>query len=171
MPTDKTDKTDNTTITTWNQGSRAAAETVANMLPFGDAAKVPHSFAHLRATFGQPDDEPWNALRRGAYRVLACDVTKARPGYGLYYPFLMDVSELGARKQHDYGTGNILAFGHDGIIVRISDKLARIENLTKRGVDPENEALEDSYQDIVGYCLIGLMLLDGTFTLPLEGAG
>lgn len=160
--------TPDTTLTTWDDASAAQAQTVANMLPFGDAAKVRQSFAHLRATFGQacPSD-PWDELRREAYMDLAVDVAMAAPTDDRC-DFLVAVSNLGCSKQHDYGTGNILAFGHDGIIVRISDKLARIENLQARGGDALHEALEDSFTDIVGYCLIGLMLLDGTFELPLK---
>jgi hypothetical protein len=70
-------------------------------------------------------------------------------------------------KQRDYGSGNILAFGHTGLVVRISDKVARINNLLERGSSGAAEPLEDAWVDLVGYSLVGLMLLDGTFTLPL----
>ena len=70
-------------------------------------------------------------------------------------------------KQRDYGSGNILAFGHTGLVVRISDKVARIRNLEARGSEGVVEPLVDAWVDLVGYSLVGLMLLDGTFTLPL----
>lgn len=76
-------------------------------------------------------------------------------------------AKLAISKQHDYGHDNILAFGHQGIVVRIHDKWARIQNLVGKGADPSNESLEDSFADIVNYCVIGIMLVDGTFTLEL----
>lgn len=75
-----------------------------------------------------------------------------------------------ASKQADYGCENILAYGINGVRVRISDKLARIKNLRAKGVDPENESIVDSFLDIVGYCVIIRMLEMGTFELPLEAA-
>ena len=72
-----------------------------------------------------------------------------------------------ASKQADYGHGNIMEYGVEGVMVRLSDKLARIRNLVKRGVDPENESLKDSYLDICGYCVIWQMLQNGTFESQL----
>lgn len=84
---------------------------------------------------------------------------------------LARVVELIAGKQHDYGHGNILRFGVDGIIVRLSDKLARLENLTKRYADlpmrAANEPIADTWDDIVGYSIIAVMLVNDTFELPL----
>lgn len=70
-------------------------------------------------------------------------------------------------KQHDYGHKNISTFGLKGVIVRLVDKLARLENLQQRD-NPSNESIEDTWLDIFGYCVVGTMLLDGTFTLPLK---
>ena len=87
---------------------------------------------------------------------------------------LNELYELVIRKQHDYGHGNILKFGIPGLQVRMSDKVERIKNLRKRaaagaGNAVVGEALEDSYKDLIGYSLIGLMLQAGTFELELEG--
>jgi hypothetical protein len=71
-----------------------------------------------------------------------------------------------AAKQHDYGYDNIAGFGSQGLVVRISDKRARLRNLKKRGA-PANEPLLDTWLDIVGYCIVGLMWEAGTFKLPL----
>lgn len=78
-----------------------------------------------------------------------------------------EIVDLVIDKQRDYGHDNILRFGVEGIQVRISDKQARLENLLCRRHEPTNEATFDSWTDIVGYCIIGTMLVDGTFTLPL----
>lgn len=73
-----------------------------------------------------------------------------------------------ASKQHDYGHGNILRFGVRGIVVRLSDKSERLLNLWKRGHKSMIEPIEDTYLDILGYCVIALMLIDDVFELPLE---
>lgn len=76
--------------------------------------------------------------------------------------------KLLAAKQHDYGHDNILRFGINGIAVRISDKTARLRNLYRRDAEAKNEALLDSWNDLFGYSVIGLMVCDDTFKLPLE---
>lgn len=78
-----------------------------------------------------------------------------------------DMLQLLCSKQHDYGHGNILSFGVIGVAVRMSDKVARLVNLTGRDVDAVNESLLDTWRDIVGYAVISGMLLVNTFTLEL----
>lgn len=73
-----------------------------------------------------------------------------------------------ARKQHDYGHQNILSFMQRGVIVRLCDKLSRLENLDRKDIDPTNESLIDTLLDIIGYCTISRMLDVGTFRLPLN---
>ena len=68
-------------------------------------------------------------------------------------------------KQHDYGYDNIAAFGHLGILIRCSDKAARLDNL--KGKDaPVNESVTDTYYDLCGYAIIAGMLEWGLFMLP-----
>lgn len=74
------------------------------------------------------------------------------------------------RKQTDYGPDNISRFGRDGILVRLHDKIARLENLSSQGRAPMNEAVSDNYLDVVGYCSIGAMWEAGEFLLPLTVA-
>lgn len=69
-------------------------------------------------------------------------------------------------KQHDYGHDNILWGGPEGVLVRAHDKIARLKNLMGRD-EPANESLRDSWLDLAGYAIIGIMLLDGTFTRTL----
>jgi hypothetical protein len=87
-----------------------------------------------------------------------------------------EMSRLLAAKQHDYGHKNIDRFGLQGIVVRLNDKYERLANLEftrqflKEGntVAPKvDETIFDTLQDIVGYCVIGLMVLDDTFKLEL----
>lgn len=72
-----------------------------------------------------------------------------------------------ASKQHDYGHGNITTFGLRGVLVRLSDKVERLKNLKSRKGVAKNESLLDTLRDIVGYCVIALMLNDETFNLDL----
>lgn len=69
------------------------------------------------------------------------------------------------KKQNDYGHGNILKFGLFGVFVRFSDKVERLINLSS--ALPLSEPYEDALWDIVGYCVIALMLNDETFGLEL----
>jgi hypothetical protein len=87
------------------------------------------------------------------------------------YEKLNNVGEVVIRKQHDYGSGNILNAPVDprlGVLIRLNDKLHRAANLINKGADPKNESLQDTYTDIVGYGTILLMLQDGSFELPLD---
>jgi hypothetical protein len=76
-----------------------------------------------------------------------------------------EMATLLASKQHDYGHGNITAFGMKGVLVRLSDKVERLINLTTKNA--RNESILDTLRDIVGYCVIALMLHDETFNLDL----
>lgn len=70
-------------------------------------------------------------------------------------------------KQHDYGHGNITSFGLQGVLVRLSDKIERLNNLKSKKSKAKNESVLDTLRDVVGYCVIALMLNDETFGLEL----
>ena len=78
-----------------------------------------------------------------------------------------EMCTLLASKQHDYGHGNITTFGLKGVLVRLSDKVERLINLKSKKSKAQNESLLDTLRDIVGYCVIALMLNDETFHLEL----
>ena len=79
------------------------------------------------------------------------------------------IADILIKKQHDYGQNNILVFGEEGIMVRLSDKIHRLINLFKnRNAKPKNESVQDTFTDIAGYAIIGLMLQKQTFQLPLQ---
>ena len=79
-----------------------------------------------------------------------------------------EVAALLIRKQADYGHENIARFGRIGLMVRMHDKVARLENL-HRDISgaPNNESIEDNLLDLIGYSTIGKMWEDRTFMLPL----
>jgi len=64
-----------------------------------------------------------------------------------------------AEKQHDYGPGNISSFGEVGVLVRASDKVARLRNLMGRVA--KNEAIGDSWLDIANYGVIAQVVRSG----------
>lgn len=75
-----------------------------------------------------------------------------------------ELGTLAVQKQIDYGPKNIANSPYgpiQGLVVRIYDKIARIVNLTKNDIDPQNESLEDSFKDLANYGVIGLMVLRG----------
>lgn len=80
----------------------------------------------------------------------------------------IDTATTLCNKQRDYGPNNIARFGQSGLLLRLHDKVARLENLLSNGREATNESLHDTYLDIVGYSTIGIMLIDGSFFLPME---
>ena len=61
--------------------------------------------------------------------------------------------------------GNAFAtYGPAGVIVRIGDKINRLMNITKNGVNMvDNETIEDTFLDLHNYSAMAVMLLrDGS---------
>lgn len=79
-----------------------------------------------------------------------------------------ELVELLVRKQNDYGHDNISRFGRIGLLVRVHDKIARLENLAARDAAPKNESIRDNYMDVINYCAIGMMVEMGWFMLNLK---
>jgi hypothetical protein len=80
---------------------------------------------------------------------------------------MVQVHQTLVRKQKDYGPENIRRFGRKGLMIRLHDKVARLENLDGGGRGPENESVIDTFLDIVGYCAIGIMWERKEFLLPV----
>ena len=76
---------------------------------------------------------------------------------------LDEAGDLLLRKQIDYGPTNISrAPGGplNGLRVRMHDKIARINNLLDKNIDPQNESLRDSFIDLLNYSAIAIMVLE-----------
>lgn len=78
-----------------------------------------------------------------------------------------EARELMRKKNEDYGTGgdpffNLREFGELGILVRLSDKLARLRIYIERGTfSVKDESFEDTIQDGINYLvLLGAMKAD-----------
>lgn len=67
-----------------------------------------------------------------------------------------DCYKLFARKQSDYGLGNIGMNGNRrlalmGLAIRLNDKVQRLLNILDSGKEGMNESLEDTSMDITNY--------------------
>tara|TARA_R110000824_G_scaffold264523_1_gene453366 strand:- start:9127 stop:9450 length:324 start_codon:yes stop_codon:yes gene_type:complete len=82
----------------------------------------------------------------------------------------LSVADTVIQKHKDYGVDNILIFKEKGLIVRVWDKISRLKNIVWTGEANiyVPESLEDTWKDLAGYAIIGLMLSEGTFTNELE---
>lgn len=141
-------------FTTWEE----AAESVAlGILGGGSLVHTLEGFDALLDSASSADEYVW----------LGCDALYQSGGGIDAKEYMAGVLSTVIAKQTDYGHGNILRHGITGINVRMCDKVERIKNLQKRGGNAVNEPLADSWLDLVGYSIIAVMLLDGTFELPL----
>jgi hypothetical protein len=98
--------------------------------------------------------------------ATAVEMSRSKPG--LLPLTVVEVADTLVRKQRDYGPENIRRFGRAGLMVRMHDKVARLENLEQSGRSPENESVRDTFLDIVGYSAIGMMWENNEFLLPLR---
>ena len=105
-----------------------------------------------------------------AFATLALDAGESHED--IHVTSAIDIVPFIAMKQHDYGHMNIQRFGLDGILVRLHDKLARLENLETKHYDASTDALceakEDTIVDIIGYSIIACMYAYGMWMLPLS---
>lgn len=65
-------------------------------------------------------------------------------------------------RRAQYGPVNQQWHGQLGIVVRISDKAARLDTLSR--AEPSrvtHDAIVDTLRDLVGYCVLGSMMLGG----------
>lgn len=72
------------------------------------------------------------------------------------------------KKGNDYATADRLSnFKEAGALVNLPPhlvaitmaaiKMSRIKSLTQSGLTPENESVEDSWLDLINYCILGYM--------------
>ena len=81
----------------------------------------------------------------------------------------LSIAETVIQKHKDYGVDNILIFRERGLIVRVFDKISRLKNIVWNNDDHVNvpESVDDTWKDMAGYAIIGLMLSQGNFTNPI----
>lgn len=152
--------------TDWRTACAAQAEATSRMaaasarLDYEDEilARI-DKFAHWVKKGWEPHPSTFTMI--GAYALLLLE-HESCDNWGVER-----ITDILCSKQHDYGPGNISKFGTIGIMVRMSDKAERLRNLRARDADPQNESLVDTLFDILGYSIVALMWMEGTFLLDL----
>lgn len=101
---------------------------------------------------GPPDQDPiLRAMKNAAWHSLQ------RIGTDVLVEYL----KLWRKKHHDYGPENHAVWGCKGTLIRASDKLLRLKHSYFDEVSMENETIEDTWLDLIGYGLIGLVIERG----------
>lgn len=87
-----------------------------------------------------------------------------------YDKVMADCRSISVAKSKDYGTGNLTKHGVHGIVIRMSDKQARLENLLSIiQQDPNagpavDESIEDTAKDMVNYAVYLVLMMNGKIT-------
>lgn len=106
---------------------------------------------------GHPDPVTNPTPERDALDILVRDIVPIPPHMATLTTYLKQIRDLMYDRGNKYGAGNIAEFGQYGVLVRMSDKFARL----KQGLDNyDDETLESTLEDVVGYALIWLMILN-----------
>ena len=71
---------------------------------------------------------------------------------------MQECLELLDKKQQDYGSGNITIIGEPGVLMRTLEKTERLKRLITTKANPNYEAIEDSWKDIVNYAVIAILV-------------
>jgi hypothetical protein len=164
-----------TTSNTWNEAAEKVIKLMFDICMFEYAEDSKMGLQKMRDTydiifsnfFQKPDvaaGAELSFINLGAIAWAA-----AAKEFGAFYSD-DEVAAIICKKQADYGPENIAKFGRDGILVRMHDKVARLENLSKSGQSPNNESIKDNYLDVVGYAAVGALWESGDFLLPLAVA-
>ena len=69
----------------------------------------------------------------------------------------LEIAELVERKNHDYDNSfdkTMDKYGDTAYFLRIEDKLNRLINLSKKEAKVNDENVEDTLKDIIGYTLL-----------------
>jgi hypothetical protein len=76
------------------------------------------------------------------------------------------VVDLVIRKNKDYGDAWQMQ-GINGVLVRLCDKLYRVENIQGREALVASESVKDTLEDAIGYALLGLLYLEACETVAI----
>jgi hypothetical protein len=120
----------------------------------------------LRSVYNEQsiaDIEKWEKFTRSTFNsCMAYCVALLNKKYNMLPEDSYAAAHNVARaKHHDYGSGPILNFGVVGLLIRVSDKLSRIERLLDESHEIQvSESLKDTLLDIINYSAYVLILLD-----------
>lgn len=68
-----------------------------------------------------------------------------------------EMKDLIKAKNRTYGDTNIIKMGKLGVLTRIEEKVERLRHMIENNID-DKESKEDSWKDIAGFGIIGVML-------------
>ena len=155
---------------TWNEAAQQAVETIYQNVRQNPKVSV----KDLREELDKFIDSLWSSPG-GAQTAMArwsnIGATAFELAAKLPSPLTAEEVHLTlVKKQHDYGPENISRFGRRGLMVRMHDKVARLENLEQHGRTAMvgDESTRDTLMDIVGYSAIGVMWERNEFLLPFS---
>lgn len=152
----------------WDDAAEAAVQLINSEVRF----KPRTDLVQLRTDFDEMVDEFFHTPS-GSERIIARWAVVGADAWELAIKKQFDFSvkrltKILISKQRDYGSENIRRFGRQGLCIRTHDKVARLENLWDQEGIPQNESIEDTLMDIVGYSAIGIMWESQRFLLPLK---
>ena len=161
------------TLTTWNDAAAQKTKSIFGAVEdsFVVVAGIRQSFERLSTSYFRDttfDSTETRTNVHALWREVGSKAIKWGQSNTIHITPDVLVSTL-IRKQRDYGHQNIAKYGRQGLIIRVHDKLARLENLTKSGTiaSAQNEPVSDTVLDIAGYSAIGMMWEHDLFLLPL----
>ena len=118
-----------------------------------DKAIVAHMRYAFSELFGAPDDGGFTAADEEPIPYQLVETILE------HHHVADEIAELLDQKRADYGTENIKKFGSYGVLVRVSDKVERLINLSRKEGQVNFESVEDSWKDIAGYAILALIEL------------
>lgn len=152
--------------TTWKEAADAASEIIFECVRSNPTIAVSDLLKLHERTIDDFFDNPGTDLLVARWSTLGSMAVEYSAKDNLISKKTL-ISTL-CKKQHDYGPNNILRFGQKGLMIRVWDKISRLDNLTRQAYDPAVEESQfDTLLDIAGYSTIGIMLRRGWFRLPL----
>lgn len=89
----------------------------------------------------------------------------------LYGEIVKELHNIYERKNHDYGNSfSILyqKFGLKSVIIRLYDKLLRLETLCEKESEVKDESIEDTLKDMANYAIMALIELKKTVPYELN---
>jgi len=92
--------------------------------------------------------------------ALACDGESGdRKLEEIVAKVMLEYFGLWKMKQRSYGPHNIGAFGSAGCLIRSNDKIQRLRRhyFLAKDVSLSDESLEDTWKDLMGYAIMGLI--------------
>ena len=78
--------------------------------------------------------------------------------YTEYNKIIKEVLVLSKIKNAAYGCSNLMLWEGKGIIVRMNDKISRLNNIIFNDSLEEDELIEDTLKDLINYAVYFIML-------------